>query len=323
MPDPQLGQVAASVWEQKLGDKPTDNFFNSRAFFFSLGKKGMREEADGGRLIEYSLEYAENTTFRAYTEMELLDTTRIDVFDAARYEWRINAGTVVYSELERLRAAAGSRKFNVIAEKLENGKDSHINQMNIQCLGATTGGPGIDGLQAIIADNPVTGIIGGIDGGTWAFWRNKTAAGTMGTQPFDNLNAAFRSMYNQVSSGGVDELPTAILTSRTVIEGYESRLTINARYMREDRKNSGDAGFMNDALMFKAVPIFYDEAAPAGKAYFYNNRNLKIAYLKGGWMKMYPEVDPANQLANVHKVATFANLITNNRRRLGVVHTIT
>ena len=135
MPDPQLGQVAASVWEQKLGDKPTDNFFNSRAFFFSLGKKGMREEADGGRLIEYSLEYTENTTFRAYTELELLDTTRIDVFDAARYEWRINAGTVVYSELERLRAAAGSRKFNVIAEKLENGKDSHINQMNIQALG--------------------------------------------------------------------------------------------------------------------------------------------------------------------------------------------
>jgi hypothetical protein len=323
MPDPQLGQVAASVWEQKLGDKPTDNFFNSRAFFFSLGKKGMREEADGGRLIEYSLEYTENTTFRAYTELELLDTTRIDVFDAARYEWRINAGTVVYSELERLRAAAGSRKFNVIAEKLENGKDSHINQMNIQCLGTSTGGPGIDGLQSIIADNPAVGIVGGIDPATWAFWRNKTAAGTMTAVAFDNLIAAMRSVYNQCSSGGVDELPTACLTTRAVLEGYESKLTVNERFYTSDLKTKGDAGFANDALMFKAVPIFYDEAAPAGKAYFYNNRNLKLAYLKGGWMKMYPEVDPANQLANVHKVATFANLITNNRRRLGVVHTIT
>ena len=124
-------------------------------------------------------------------------------------------------------------------------------------------------------------------------------------------------------SGGVDELPTACLTTRAVLEGYESKLTVNERFYTSDLKNKGDAGFANDALMFKAVPIFYDEAAPAGKAYFYNNRNLKMAYLKGGWMKMYPEVDPANQLANVHKVATFCNLITNNPRRLGVVHTIT
>ena len=38
---------------------------------------------------------------------------------------------------------------------------------------------------------------------------------------------------------------------------------------------------------------------------------------------MYPKVDPSNQLSNVHKVATFGNLSTGNRRRLGVVSAIT
>jgi hypothetical protein len=39
-------------------------------------------------------------------------------------------------------------------------------------------------------------------------------------------------------------------------------------------------------------------------------------------MKMYPPRDPHNQLAQVHKVATFCNMVTNARRHLGVVTAI-
>jgi hypothetical protein len=38
--DPNLGEVAATVWEQKFGKKPTDNIFNSRALFFLLESEG-------------------------------------------------------------------------------------------------------------------------------------------------------------------------------------------------------------------------------------------------------------------------------------------
>ena len=97
MADANLGEVAASVWEQKIGKKPADNIFTSYALFHFLGEKGFKEEADGGRLIEFSLEYVVNTTFKSYSELETLDPTRDPVFDAARYVWNINAGTVVYS----------------------------------------------------------------------------------------------------------------------------------------------------------------------------------------------------------------------------------
>src|SRR5688572_864311 len=81
--DPQLGQVAASVWEAKIGKKPTDNIFTSRALFFAFGEDGFKEEVDGGRLFERSVEYAENTTHAVQGELDNLDTSRIDVFDAA------------------------------------------------------------------------------------------------------------------------------------------------------------------------------------------------------------------------------------------------
>ena len=122
----------------------------------------------------------------------------------------------------------------------------------------------------------------------------------------------------------MENAPTFCVTTRTVFEGYESLLVANERYAKDGSKSrGGDAGFDNNALMFKGAKGFYDEDAPSGNLYFLNPKFIKFVYLAGGWMKMYPEVDPANQLANVHKVATFGNMGVNNSRRLGVVSSIT
>lgn len=59
---PQLGQVTASVFEKVVGKKPEDNIFSS-FFLLNMLKEGKGFKAlDGGRLIEETLEYAENTT---------------------------------------------------------------------------------------------------------------------------------------------------------------------------------------------------------------------------------------------------------------------
>src|SRR4051812_31400648 len=159
-----------------------------------MGEQGFKEEADGGRLIEFSLNFAENTTMKSYGEYEALDTTRVNVFDAARFDWKINAGTVQYSELERLRAAAASGKFDLIAEKLEVGKDSHIATMNRQLFsdGTGNGSQDIGGLQAIISATPTTGTVGGINRASFSFWRNQQASGAKTTNIFDNLRATMR-----------------------------------------------------------------------------------------------------------------------------------
>lgn len=322
MADANLGEVAASVWEQKFGTKPNDNIFDSYALFHFLGDEGFKEEADGGRLIEMALEYVINSTFKSYSEIEVLDTSRVTVFDAARFDWKINAGTVVYSELERLRAQASSGKFDLIASKLENGKNSHIDAMNAQMWSDGTGNTGKDigGLQLIISATPTTGTVGQINRANFSFWRNQQNAGTKTTTAFDNLRATMRTTYNQCSRGGIEETPMAWMTTRTIFEGYEGLLVANERFTS---KGSGEGAFKNDVLLFKGAKGSYDEDAPSGNLYFFNNKALKFCYLSGGWMKMYPKVDPSNQLSNVHKVATFGNLATGNSRRLGVVSAIT
>jgi hypothetical protein len=291
---------ATECWEAKIGKKPTDNVFTSRALFYFFGEEGFKEEVDGGRLFERTVEYAENTTHAMQGEMD-----------------------VIYSELEKLRAQAGAQKFDLLAAKLANSKNSHIALLNRQSWGLGGGGNDLDGLQKIISITPTTGTVGGINGANFSFWRNRQTSGALTATAYDNVQSAFRTIHNLCSLGGVDKKPKAIFSDRATHEGFESTMTQLARYSREDRKKAGDPAFMNEAFMYKGVPYFYDEDAPSGEARFLNNDFLKFNYLSGGWMKMYPAVDPANQLSNVHKLATFGNITCSARRHLGVVSAIT
>lgn len=326
MADVNQGQLIASAWEKVIGSTPNDNIFTSRALFYALGEKGFKEEADGGRLIEFPVEFAENSTFKSYDEMETLDTTRINVFDCARYEWKTHAGTVVFSDLEKLRTQASAGKFDYIEEKLNNAKDSHIADINRAAYGDGTGngGKNIEGLSKLIPTDPTTGTVGQINRATYAFWRSKQATGTKTTTAFDNVRSSWRSVYNQCSNGGTEHAPTSVLTSRTVFEGYEGTLTTNERFNSDSTKSRGvNGGFSNDALKFKGANVFYDEdCTPSASAYFLNPKFIKIAYLKGAWMKMKDPVEPSNQLSIVYKLFTMANMGTGNSRRLGVVTAI-
>jgi hypothetical protein len=326
MADPNLGQVAATVWSNVIGTKPTDNIRGSLALFTLLGEQGFKESAAGGYTIDFTLEYANNPSYTSVGEFDTLDITRYDVFDAAQYSVKIAAGTVVYSELEKLRAQGASGKIDVLAEKLENGKNSHMASMNVMLFGDGTGNASkdLDGLTKIIPTTPTTGTVGTINRATFSWWRSQTTSGAKTSTAYDNLRSTMRTTFNKCSRGGTKEVPDGIITARAIFEGYEGTLIANERYMMSGKPSKGDGAFANDALAFKAAPVMYDEdCSPTDSMYFLNSKYLKFVYLQGGWMKMYPEVDPANQLANVHKVATFGNLCTNNSRRLGVVYSIT
>lgn len=325
MADPNLGQVPATAWEAVMTDKPTDNIFTSQALLYLFGEKGFKEDAAGGRLFEDTIEYATNPTFKSYGEMETLDTTRIDVFDAARYEQKIFAGTVVFSDLEELRNAVENRKVDVIKGKLSNGSNSATEALDLMLYGDGTGNGGkdMDGLAKHVSSTPTTGTVGGINAASFSFWRNRQTSGAKTSTAFDNYRAALTSIYNQCSLGGTERTPTGIISDRASFEGYESLLVAIERLFRADAKKDADISFVNDAIAFKGKPYVYDEQATSGTAFVLNNNYLKVSYLKGGWMKMKDPVEPANQLARVHRVLTVGNMTSKARRHNGVVTAIT
>lgn len=320
MPDPNLGQVTASVFERVVRRKPEDNVFTSQALLNLLKQNGGFSKEPGGALIEETLMYAENTTIRSYSDLETLDTTRVDVFDAARFNWKEIAGTIVYSELEKARASGEEAKFALIDQKVENGKQSMFAVINRQMYsdGTGNGSKDIGGLALLVSSTPTTGTVGGINRALFPFWRNRQTAGTKTTAAFDNLRGAMRTVYNSSSKGAYEEHPQWLIFDQTSFEGYESTLTTNERFTD---KSSGDGGFKNEVLKFKGAKVTFDEDCPSGTGYVLNGRNIKFRYLV--WAKAFPPVDPANQTAEIVKLMTIGNMSINNPRRLGVITSIT
>jgi hypothetical protein len=320
MAAPNIGQGAATTFERVTSRDPEDNVFTSQALLNLIKRgKGFKKET-GGSLVEEPLEYAENTTFRSYGELDVLDTTRVDVFDAARFEWKQpSCGTIVFSELEKLKCAGDSAKIDLVARKVDNAKNTAMAVLNRMMYADGTGNGGLDclGLAALVSSTPTTGTVGGINRATFAFWRNRQTAGTLSAVAFDNLRGAMRTTYNNCSKGAAAEHPTDFIFDQTSFQGYESTLTVNERFTS---KESGDGGFKNEVLKFKGAKVTFDEDAPAATGYALNDRNLFFRYL--AWMKAFPAVDPANQLAEIVKIMTAGQLTINNPRRLGVITAI-
>ncbi len=319
-----VGQLVANAWEALVSNKPEDQIFDEYWLLDNLTKGSAFQSINGGRTINGPIEYAINTTFKSYSDTETLDTTRIDVFDEFSFAWKEYAGTVVMSELEKAKNQGEGRKFDLLAAKLANLRNSARDALNRGCFSDGTGNTGKDigGLAHIVSSTPTSGTVGSINRGTYTFWRNQQTSGAKSSTAFDNLRAVMRSVYNDCSSGVNSKHPDYWVTDQTVFQGYESLLIANEMVTSKD-KASFDGGFKNEYAMFKGIPGSFDEDCTASVLYFLNYANLKLAYQKGYWMKGFPSVDPANQTVDVFKVMTIANLISNNPRRLGAVTAIT
>jgi hypothetical protein len=317
-----VGQLIASAWEDYVAQDPADQIFN---FFWLLEnlRGGESFKKGAGNPITGTIEYAENSTVKAMGELETLDVTRVDVFDRYEYAWKFVGGDIVMSEFEKMITAGAAGKFDLEAGKIDNLKNTMMKQINTDLFsdGTGSGGKQAGGLQYLVSSTPTTGTVGAINRATYTFWRNQQTSGAKSSTAFDNLKSTMRSIYNLCSSGVGMQTPQFAVTDRTDFEGYESLLTTNERLVRSSTSDKAISGYKGDHIMFKDIPVAYDNAAPSGTMYILNRRNLFIRW--AAWMKAFPPQSPINQFSDVVKVWTMYNLCSDNPRRLGAITAIT
>jgi len=320
MADVVRGQNVSAAWEAYVNQDPEDNIFQ-RHWLLEMLRSGGSFEKQNGVVIRANVEYALNPNVKFISEQETLTVFRPDTFDNAEYSWKFIAGDVPMTDFERGITAGGAGKYDLEARKLENLKSTIEERTNTSFFsdGTGTSSKEFGGLQLLVSTTPTTGTVGLINRATFTFFRNQatTSSGTT----FSLLLGSLTNIYNSCSNGIGEQNPQFIATTQTVFEGFESKITVNERLVRDSPSNKGISGFKGQNLMFKDIPIGYDNACPAGTAYVLNNRNLTFVYMQ--WMKGEPAVRPSDGFWDVFKVLTIGNLVTNNPRRLGVVSSIT
>ena len=315
-----VGQAVAAAWQQKVGTKPEDNIHDEYSQLARMEKGKAFKSFTGGRSLIGSIEFALNTTVESITPSATLQTTAVEVFDEFEYQWKQYAGTVTMTSFEESTNRGSNAKFPLLPGKLENLRMSMRGRINSDMF-AVTGGNDLNGLQSLVPDDPTTGTRGGINAGTYAFWRSQQTLGTKTTTAYDNLRSSMRTIRTAAAKGQGVKFPEYYVTGPATANGYESLLIANERIVNKSNE-SANAAFKGDVYKFGSADVFWDDDCADARMYALNYSNLMLAYQSGFWFKGYPAVDPANQLLEVFKVETQAQLITNNPRHLGVITVI-
>ena len=314
-----------------------DQVFKQNAFFNWLHAKGRKRMVNGGERIQIGLQAGTNTTVGSYSGYEVLDTTPQDNLTSCFYNWKQIAGSVAISRIEERKNSGESQILSLMQQKVSELQLSMSDEVNRQLLGAFAAGNGgkdLTPLPHIIADAPSTGAaatLGSISGATNTFWRNQTSDSTAtSTKAYKD---ELRNMWNTCSKGPGGG-PDLALGTQVAYQHYESALDDHTRHTNIAM---ADLGF--DNVRLKGATFFWDERVPDSEnqvvsvadggspsvetIYFINSRFLELIVDSQTDFVTTPFVRPENQDARLAQVLFYGELTCSNRRKHGVLASIT
>ena len=303
--------------------KMRDNIFNKFPFLNWLMNKGRVQHEDGGTFIIEHLLYGKNTTIKAYSDYETLDTTPMEGITVAQYNWKEYGGTIAISRVEKRKNSGKHRLLNLLEAKINQAEMSLRDKITTDIFADITASPAkaIDGIFLHASSSPSTTTVGSVSGSTYTWWRNQTS--NVGAFA-NNLESSLRTLFNSCSAGGAD-FPNAVVGSQTAIEYYEALGTPGKRFINEQR--TLDLGF--EVLTYKGADMFWDAGIATNvpetgeTMVMLNSEAIRLVIDSESDFVTTDFIEPENQTASVAKVLAMLNLCTNNRRKLGLAYGIT
>lgn len=168
---PNLSEIVTTTLRNRTGQLQ-DNVSRNNALLARLNKKGKIKTFSGGRTIVQELDYANNSTFTWYSGYQTININPSQVFSAAEFPIRQAALAVSISGLEEIQNSGEEAIIDLLEGRVENGERTFMNGLSNGIYGDGTVAGSISGLQLLVAATPTSGTVGGIDRGSWAFWRN-------------------------------------------------------------------------------------------------------------------------------------------------------
>lgn len=220
-----------------------------------LSKKGKIKDFDGGQAIVQEMEYSENGTYKRYSGYDILAIQPSDVLTAAQFSIAQAAVAVSISGLEMLQNSGKEKMIGLLESRIGNAERTFKNNLSNDCYsdGTADGSKQVGGLQALVPDVSTSGVVGGIDRATWAFWRSQSQSfATAGLTPGA---ATIQTMMNRTWLGQArtGDRPDLIIADNTYFRYYWESLQSIQRIASTDE---GMAGFAS--LKFMDADVVFD-----------------------------------------------------------------
>lgn len=303
-----------ALTKKKYVPKLVDNIFKSNPFLVYLRKR--IQTYDGGYKIVEPLIYGDIDGIKSYS---LYDTITYDTnipISAAEFEPKNVVAPIIISKDEELKNSGDVQVLNMLKSKIRIVEETLKASLTSMLYSDGTGNSGKDmtGLAAIVSN---TGIYGGIDRDTYAWWRAKVSSnnpaspGTPASLDLDNMVRLFLSI-----SDGNDQ-PDLLLCGIATWYEYYKAVENKTQLTTQLGKTMANYGFQT--LEFMGKPIVADPNCPEGKIYFLNSKYMKFRIHKQANFATTKFRPDDTRLARKQEILVTGNLTINNCRRFGVL----
>lgn len=311
---PNVSDIIATTIESR-SKKTADNVTKNNALLTRLQKRGKIKPFSGGRLIYEELSFAENGNAGWYSGYDLLPVAAQDVLSAAQYDIRQAACPVVISGLEMLQNAGAEQMIDLLSSRIDVAESTMRNLIcgGLYSDGTGSGGKEITGLNAAVPLDPTSGTYGGIDRGTWTFWRSKVKNSANATTFNADLNTLWASLVR-----GMDR-PDLIVMDNLSWTTYIGGLQAQQRFASA----SDTAGLGFPSLKFMDADVVLDGGiggfCPAGTTFMLNTNYMKYRpHSARNFVPLSPKNRSSiNQDAEVQILGWAGNLTTNGAQFQG------
>ena len=303
----------------------TDNISDAYPTVDRFRKAGIMETETGGKEIQEDLMYALGTS-EWFDGFDVLSTDATDGITAAFYSFTYNATPIVISMTEERDSRKSDSAVKLLTSKTNQAMTKSFDTINAAIHGSSSG-KSMLGLQDIVAEGTST-TLGGISVSSNSWWDNQRKSGPN----FDNQTAS--SIYDGPRDMGIlwnscseaNDKTNLIISSMTYYGQYESLFegTGYTRFTSSGNRSGPNFGLGAEGdITFRGAPVIGDRDCVSDSMYLLNTKYLKLKIQSGLNFAKTPFKEPSNQMAKVAFIVTGVELVTNNRRRHGLMYNIT
>ena len=314
---PAISEIITTTLRDRSGDF-YDNVTSNNALLTILKNRGLIQTSSGGRVISKPLYYAENSNFNYYSGGETLDISAANVITMAEYDWVQAAVNVTMTGLEERQNSGENALLNLVVAKVENAKATMSNNIcnGLYSDGTGSNGKEIGGLQLLVADDPTTGTVGGLDRATQTWWRNKVYDASVEgvTLSSSTIQTAMNSLYLDLIRG--NDKPDLIVSSTDYYTFYEDSVQSRERFVDE---NMASVGFENYKYKSATVVPENNSGFPTSRMYMLNTKYIGLEAHKDANMTPNDAKESVNQDGFVIPILWMGNMCLTNASLQGVI----
>lgn len=291
----------------KSKDYLNDAIFSRITLLDVLNKKS-RISKQGGASILVPLMFGKNTTFKAYSGDDVLDTSGMEGMTMAQFQWKNYGGTIKYSG-DEIRMNGAEKLTDLAKAKINQAVMSGKDKLNADLFAATQATKAISALPVLV---DASSTVAGISSTTYSWWQAQVnaAVGSFATNGLDKMRDTRDDIALCGQMGG--SLPDVIITTQLVKELYEASQVPSYRYAKMDIADAG-----HEKLNFSGAIVDMDPNCATGEMYMLPTDSLEFVVHSAADWDITPFQKPPTQDIFLAQVIWMGQLCTNNRRRMG------